>query len=97
MEQNDYYRCWQASEALRTEQAMNTNIDDSHDAALKSWLESANDPATDFPIQNLPFGRFRRAARHGLAYRRGDRRPGAGPAPREGLIDTYDMNRLMRL
>jgi fumarylacetoacetase len=24
------------------------------------WLESANDPATDFPIQNLPFGVFRR-------------------------------------
>jgi fumarylacetoacetase len=27
---------------------------------LKSWVESANDPATDFPIQNLPFGVFRR-------------------------------------
>jgi fumarylacetoacetase len=26
---------------------------------LRSWLESANDPATDFPIQNLPFGVFR--------------------------------------
>jgi len=26
----------------------------------KSWVESANDPATDFPIQNLPFGVFRR-------------------------------------
>ena len=23
------------------------------------WVESANDPATDFPIQNLPFGVFR--------------------------------------
>lgn len=27
--------------------------------ALKSWLASANDPATDFPIQNLPYGAFR--------------------------------------
>jgi fumarylacetoacetase len=27
---------------------------------MKSWVESANDPATDFPIQNLPFGVFRR-------------------------------------
>jgi fumarylacetoacetase len=27
---------------------------------IKSWVESANDPATDFPIQNLPFGVFRR-------------------------------------
>ena len=35
-------------------------IDGTHDAALQSWLASANDPATDFPIQNLPFGRFRR-------------------------------------
>ncbi len=23
-----------------------------------SWLESANDGATDFPLQNLPFGVF---------------------------------------
>jgi fumarylacetoacetase len=34
--------------------------DATHDPALKSWVESANDPATDFPIQNLPFGIFRR-------------------------------------
>ena len=27
---------------------------------LESWVESANDPASDFPIQNLPFGVFRR-------------------------------------
>ena len=35
-------------------------LDDTHDATLQSWVESANDPATDFPIQNLPLGRFRR-------------------------------------
>lgn len=35
-------------------------LDATHDPALVSWVESANDPATDFPIQNLPFGRFRR-------------------------------------
>ncbi len=35
--------------------------DDTHDPALRSWVASANDPACDFPIQNLPFGRFRRA------------------------------------
>jgi len=34
--------------------------DATHDPALTSWVESANDPATDFPPQNLPFGRFRR-------------------------------------
>jgi fumarylacetoacetase len=31
-----------------------------HNAKLKSWVESANDPQSDFPIQNLPFGVFRR-------------------------------------
>ncbi|ALL64242.1 fumarylacetoacetate hydrolase [Paraburkholderia caribensis MBA4] len=28
------------------------------DASRKSWVESANDPSCDFPIQNLPFGIF---------------------------------------
>ena len=31
-----------------------------HDPALTSWVASANTPETDFPIQNLPFGVFRR-------------------------------------
>jgi fumarylacetoacetase len=35
-------------------------IDESHDPALRSWVESANQPGSDFPIQNLPFGVFRR-------------------------------------
>jgi fumarylacetoacetase len=34
-------------------------IDETHDPALQSWVESANEEASDFPIQNLPFGRFR--------------------------------------
>lgn len=36
-------------------------IDATHDPALRSWVESANEDDSDFPIQNLPFGRFRRA------------------------------------
>lgn len=35
-------------------------LDATHDAALRSWVASANDPLTDFPLQNLPLGRFRR-------------------------------------
>ncbi|MEJ8837260.1 fumarylacetoacetase [Ramlibacter sp. AN1133] len=35
--------------------------DATHDPALQSWVASANGEGTDFPIQNLPFGRFRRA------------------------------------
>jgi len=36
------------------------HTDATHDPALKSWVASANTPDTDFPIQNLPYGRFRR-------------------------------------
>jgi fumarylacetoacetase len=36
-------------------------INETHDINLKSWVESANDPNTDFPIQNLPFCTFRRS------------------------------------
>jgi len=36
-----------------------TPIDETHGLALKSWVESAHAPQTDFPIQNLPFGVFR--------------------------------------
>lgn len=37
-----------------------SGLDDTHDAGLQSWVDSAQDPATDFPLQNLPLGRFRR-------------------------------------
>ena len=36
-------------------------LDATHDPALRSWVASANDGATDFPIQNLPYARARRA------------------------------------
>ena len=75
---------------------MIAQLDDTHDPALTSWVESANDPATDFPMQNLPFGRFRRAAdmdwRIGVAI--GDR---VLDLRRAKLIATYDMNQLMSL
>ena len=35
-------------------------LDATHNPDLRSWVESANEPACDFPIQNLPLGRFRR-------------------------------------
>ena len=35
-------------------------MNETHDPALTSWIESANSPDTDFPIQNLPFGVFSR-------------------------------------
>jgi fumarylacetoacetase len=33
-------------------------IDETHDPQLESWVESANEPGCDFPIQNLPLGVF---------------------------------------
>ena len=34
-------------------------LDETHDPSRKSWVASANGNA-DFPIQNLPFGVFKR-------------------------------------
>ncbi|RMH15559.1 MAG: fumarylacetoacetase [Acidobacteria bacterium] len=39
--------------------------DATHDPELRSWVKTANAPQADFPIQNLPFGVFRRAAGEG--------------------------------
>ncbi|MEM0516245.1 fumarylacetoacetase [Pseudoalteromonas sp. YIC-827] len=36
-------------------------LNETHDINLTSWVSSANDGKTDFPIQNLPFATFRRA------------------------------------
>lgn len=36
------------------------HLNQTHDRSLRSWIESANDPDCDFPIQNLPLGVFRR-------------------------------------
>lgn len=41
--------------------------------ALKSWLASANDPGTDFPIQNLPYGAFRYRGQTHIGTAIGDR------------------------
>ena len=49
-------------------------LDETHSPDLRSWVESANDPGGDFPIQNLPLGVFRVGggkARAGVAV--GDR------------------------
>ena len=35
-------------------------LNETHDPARRSWVALANESGTDFPIQNLPFGIFRR-------------------------------------
>ena len=48
-------------------------LNETHDPSRRSWVETANHPDTDFPIQNLPLGIFREGgrARGGVAI--GDR------------------------
>jgi fumarylacetoacetase len=74
---------------------VNTGLDHTHDPALRSWVASANDAASDFPIQNLPFGRFRLPgetnARIGVAI--GDQ---VLDLRKAGLVDHADMNQLMQ-
>jgi len=71
-------------------------IDDTHDPKALSWVPSANDPGTDFPIQNLPFGRYRRAP--GTEWRIcvaiGDQLLDLEKA---GVLDHQDMARVMQL
>jgi len=73
-----------------------SETDHTHNPALQSWVESANAADAEFPIQNLPFGRFRNAAdapwRIGIAI--GDQ---VLDLQRAGLITHADMNGLMAL
>jgi len=42
---------------------MSTALNATHDPAARSWLDAANAPGCDFPLQNLPHAVFRRAGR----------------------------------
>ncbi len=81
-----------------------------NDPVLRSWVDSANDPATYFPIQNLPLGVYRRAdsdepARVGVAIgeqvldlaaaaRAGMLRGMGVPADAEALVSRARLNDL---
>ena len=72
-----------------------TELNATHDPALRSWVDSANAPQCDFPIQNLPFGRFRPAGSNGnwrIGVAIGDQILDLRAA---GLVNTADMNVLM--
>lgn len=47
-----------------------TVLNETHNPALRSWVQSANIESCDFPIQNLPFAEFRRKS-SGQAFRGG--------------------------
>jgi len=63
-------------------------LDETHDSAVQSWVESANVAEANFPIQNLPFGIFRRrgaeTAQVGVAI--GDSIVDVGGLLSEGLL-----------
>jgi fumarylacetoacetase len=66
------------------------SLNETHDAALTSWVEAANVASADFPLQNLPFGVFRRdgsseAFRGGVAI--GDQILDLGAAHAAGAFD----------
>ncbi len=65
-----------------------TDLDHTHDAAATSWVESADATDADFPIQNLPFGRFaRESGQPGVGVAIGDRVLDLGRAAEAGLLD----------
>lgn len=59
---------------------------DSHDPALRSWVESANSADTDFPVQNLPLGVFRRKGTSDT--------PGIGVAIGDQILDLRHTQKL---
>jgi fumarylacetoacetase len=54
---------------------------------LKSWLATANDPDSDFPIQNLPYGVFRSASDFHIGVAIGDRILDLHACADHGLLD----------
>ena len=55
-------------------------IDETHDPKLRSWVQSANRPGCDFPIQNLPLGVYRLGS---------EARPRLGAAIGDYILDLH--------
>lgn len=55
-------------------------INETHDPKLESWVRSANETGTDFPVQNLPLGVFKR--------RGADEEPRVGVAIGDYILDV---------
>ncbi len=54
--------------------------------SYKSWVASANDPDTDFPLQNLPFGVFRYGGRSLIGVAIGNRILDLSASAEQGLL-----------
>ena len=74
-------------------------MSDPADSRLRSWVETANDPLTDFPLENLPFGVFRGAGGHGrIGVAIGDRILNLPACDETGLFESLpvDLRRALR-
>jgi len=56
--------------------------------ALKSWIASANDPDTDFPLANLPYGVFRHAHSTRIGVAIGNEVVDLRACATEGLLES---------
>ena len=68
---------------------MTAGGDSTNDPSALSWVASANSPDTDFPIQNLPFGVFRRrmpGSRGSIGVAVGDRIADLAACVKAGLL-----------
>jgi fumarylacetoacetase len=61
-------------------------LDHTHDPTLACWIDSANDPTGDFPIQNLPYGVFTADGR--------PRGPRIGVAIGDWILDLAEVGRV---
>ncbi len=69
-------------------------LDETHDPSAQSWVESANVVGSDLPLQNLPFGVFRRPGTSGepsLGIAIGDRILDLPGLQSEGLLSAQGL------
>ena len=67
-------------------------LDATHSPTLTSWVESANHPGADFPIQNLPFGFFLSAdGAPSVGVAIGDRILDLRRTAKAGLLDSLPL------
>jgi fumarylacetoacetase len=55
--------------------------------AVRSWVASANEPQSDFPLENLPYGVFRHEEKQHIGVAIGDRILDLCDCAREGLLE----------
>ncbi|WP_169569624.1 fumarylacetoacetase [Sneathiella limimaris] len=71
------------------------SLNETHAPNLKSWIATANDGKTDFPIQNLPFAVFRRAGssdQFAIGVAIGDQILNLRKVANTGALDLGDQN-----